>query len=51
MQRGGEAAESQIDEIRALLESAADEEGLRSNRGKRIARFYMGTRLQEAPRE
>jgi len=51
MQRGVEAAESQIDEIRALLESAADEEGLRSNRGKRIARFYMGTRLQEAPHE
>lgn len=51
MQRGADAASAQIDEIRALLTGAEDAEGLRSNRGKRIARYYMGTRLQEAPRK
>jgi NTE family protein len=51
MQRGAEAAEAQLDEIREMLEAAAEPEGLQSNRGKRIARFYMGTRLQEAPHE
>ena len=51
MKRGAEAAERCLEEIRELLEAAAGPEGLRSNRGKRIARFYMGTRLQEAPQE
>jgi len=51
MQRGAEAAEARIEEIRELIDSAGDPEALNPNRGKRIARFYMGTRLQEAPRE
>jgi NTE family protein len=51
MERGYEAAHSRLEEIRSLVSLEQVTEGLLPARGKRIARFYMGTRLQEAPKE
>lgn len=51
MDRGYEAANSKLEEIRSLVRLERVTQGLLPARGKRIARFYMGTRLQEAPKD
>ena len=51
MKLGREAAEAKIDEIKTLISLERGSEGMLPTRGKRIARFYMGTRLQKAPKE
>lgn len=48
---GREAAESKLEEMRGLARLENQTQGLLPTRGKRIARHYMGTRLQKAPKE
>ena len=45
------AAEEKLEEIRALLRHERLTQGLLPGRGRRIARYYLGTRLQKAPQE
>ena len=51
IERGEEAAEAKIDEIKALLRYERLTQGVIPGRGRRIARYYLGTRLQKAPKE
>ena len=51
IQIGAEATREKLEEIQALVRLERVTQGLLPARGKRIARFYMGTRLQEAPEE
>ena len=51
MKLGMEAAQDKLDEIKALVRLERVTGGLLPTRGKRIARYYMGTRLQKAPKE
>ena len=48
---GVAAAEEKLEEIRALLRHERLTQGLLPGRGRRIARYYLGTRLQKAPQE
>ena len=48
---GVAAAEEKLEEIRALLRHERLKQGLLPGRGRRIARYYLGTRLQKAPQE
>ena len=51
MALGRTAAEAKLEEISALVRLEHLTQGLLPSRGKRIARYYMGTRLQKAPKE
>jgi hypothetical protein len=51
MEIGADAAREKLDEIKALVRLERVTQGLLPAGGKRIARFYLGTRLQEAPKE
>lgn len=51
MDLGVRAAEAKLDEMKALVRLEHLTAGLLPTRGKRIAKFYLGTRLQKAPKE
>lgn len=51
MVRGYEAAVEHIEAIKEFLEIERSDEPPHPNRGKAIARFYLGSRLQAPPRE
>jgi NTE family protein len=51
VERGYEAAHAKVEEMKSLVRLERVTQGLLPGRGKRIARFYLGTRLQEAPKE
>jgi NTE family protein len=51
MELGAQAAEAKLEEMQSLIRVEHLTGGLLPARGKRIARYYMGTRLQKAPKE
>lgn len=51
IERGEAAAEAKIGEIEALLRQRRWTRGVIPGHGRRIARYYLGTRLQKAPKE
>lgn len=51
MERGRESVLTKLEEIRSLVNLGSVTSGALPAHGKKIARYYLGSRLQEAPRE